>query len=262
MNGIPLALVECKKPGTQRGDGRGHPAASSLRRPARLHRSRGEPEALPYHAAAGRDLRRPGHARVDHQRPEHYTAWRDPYPLTRDELAQRLKKRRSAVSAQDILAGVVLHPFRLLDIVHNYVTFMQTDEGKTVKVVPRYQQYRAVCRSVERLQTGKTRRQDGHQDRRGGIIWHTQGSGKSLTMTFLVRKLRVTPGLKTTKVVVVTDRTQLQDQLSQTMELSGEKVDTAKKISQAKAMLSRHGPGVVFVMIQKQQDVEAQEAEA
>ena len=90
--------------------------------------------------------------------PEHYAPWRDPYPLTKDELAQRLKKRQSAVTPQDILAGVVLHPYRLLDIVHNYVTFMQTDEGKTVKVVPRYQQYRAVCRAVERLATGKTRK--------------------------------------------------------------------------------------------------------
>ena len=75
-------------------------------------------------------------------------------------------------------------------------------------------------------------------------------------MTFLVRKLRTTPGLKSAKVVVVTDRTQLQGQLSETMVLSGEHVDVAKKISQAKTMLSRHGPGVVFVMIQKQQDVE------
>ena len=81
--------------------------------------------------------------------------WRDPYPLTREELAQRLKKRQSAVTAQDILAGVVLHPYRLLDIVHNYVTFMQTDEGKTVKVVPRYQQYRAVCRAIDRLTTAR-----------------------------------------------------------------------------------------------------------
>ena len=257
VNGIPLALVECKKPGTSEA------MAEAIRQHLRYADRRGSiaPEGNPrlFHTmqllvATCGDRAMLGSITSG---PEHYTVWRDPYPLTRDELAQRLKKRRSAVSAQDVLAGVVLHPFRLLDMVHNYVTFMQTDEGKTVKVVPRYQQYRAVCRSVERLQTGKTRREDGHQDRRGGIIWHTQGSGKSLTMTFLVRKLRVTPGLKTAKVVVVTDRTQLQDQLSQTMELSGEKVDTAKKVRQAKAMLSRHGPGVVFVMIQKQQDVEA-----
>jgi type I restriction enzyme R subunit len=76
-------------------------------------------------------------------------------------------------------------------------------------------------------------------------------------MTFLVRKLRTTPGLKSAKVIVVTDRTQLQDQLSETMRLSGEHVDVASKISQAKTKLSRHGPGVLFVTIQKQQDVEA-----
>ena len=53
-------------------------------------------------------------------------------------------------------------------------------------------------------------------------------------MTFLVRKMRTTPGLAASKVVVVTDRTQLQGQLSETMELSGEHVDVAKKVSQAK----------------------------
>lgn len=262
VNGISLVLVECKKPGTSEA------MAEAIRQHLRYADRRGSiaPEGNPklFHTmqlmvATCGDRAVLGSITSG---PEHYTPWRDPYPLTKDELAQRLKKRQSAVSPQDILVGVVLHPYRLLDIVHNYVTFMQTDEGKMVKVVPRYQQYRAVCRAIERLLTGKTRKEDGHQDRRGGIIWHTQGSGKSLTMTFLVRKLRVTPGLKTTKVVVVTDRTQLQGQLSETMELSGEKVDTAKKVRQARAMLSRHGPGVVFVMIQKQQDVEARKPKA
>jgi type I restriction enzyme R subunit len=62
--------------------------------------------------------------------------------------------------------------------------------ARTVKVVARYQQYRAVHRAIERLSTGRTRAQDGESDRRGGIIWHTQGSGKSLTMVFLVRAMR------------------------------------------------------------------------
>ncbi len=262
VNGIPLALVECKKPGT------GEAMAEAIRQHLRYADRRGSiaPEGNPklFHTmqllvATCGDRAMLGSVTSN---PEHYAPWRDPYPLTKDELAQRLKKRQSAVSPQDILTGVVLHPHRLLDIAHNYVTFMETDDGKTVKVVPRYQQYRAVCKAIERLQTGATKAQDGHQDRRGGIIWHTQGSGKSLTMTFLVRKLRSTSGLRTTKVVVVTDRTQLQDQLSKTMELSGEKVDTAKKVRQAMAMLSRHGPGVVFVMIQKQQDVEARKPKA
>ena len=52
--------------------------------------------------------------------------------------------------------------------------------------------------------------QDSAKDRRGGVIWHAQGSGKSLTMSFLVRKMRTVPGLRKTKIVIVTDRTQLQ----------------------------------------------------
>ena len=104
-------------------------------------------------------------------------------------------KAEAALTQQDILTEAVLHPARLLDIMHNYVTFMTTGSGRTVKVVPRYQQYRAVSRAVERLEQRPTRAQDRAaggegKDRRGGIIWHTQGSGKSLTMSFLVRKMR------------------------------------------------------------------------
>ena len=79
-------------------------------------------------------------------------------------------------------------------------------DGQTVKSVCRYQQYRAVNRAIHRLRTRPTRRQDGEQDRRGGIVWHTQGSGKSLTMVFLMRKLRTDALLRRFKVVVVTDR--------------------------------------------------------
>jgi type I restriction enzyme, R subunit len=261
VNGIPLALVECKKPGSTGA------MAEAIAQHLRYADRRGSlvPEGNPrlFHTmqiliATCGDQAMLGSVTSG---PEHYEPWRDPYPLKGiDELAQRLKKRRSAVTAQDILAGVVLHPCRLLDIVYNYVAFMQTDEGKTVKVLPRYQQYRAVCRTADRLKTGKTKKQDGHRDRRGGIIWHTQGSGKSLTMTFLVRKLRTTPRLAASKIVVVTDRNQLQGQLSKTMELSGEHVDVARKTRQAKTYLSRHGPGVAFVMIQKQQDVAARKS--
>ena len=59
--------------------------------------------------------------------------------------------------------------------------------------------------AVARLQTGKTQRSDGEHDRRGGLIWHTQGSGKSLSMVFLVRKLRSIPALRKFKVVLVTE---------------------------------------------------------
>ena len=259
VNGIPLVVVECKKPGTDAA------IAEAIRQLHRYADRRGastlEGNPKLFHTvqltvATCGDRARFGTLTSD---AEHYQPWRDPYPLAREELARRLGKHPKAVNAQDVFAGVVLDPGRLLDIFHNYVSFMQV-EGRTVKIAPRYQQYRAVTRAVERLLTGKTKAQDGYADRRGGIIWHTQGSGKSLTMTFLVRKLRATPPLAATKVIVVTDRKDLQRQLAETAQLAGEAVQVAKKVSQARQLLSQHGPGLVFVMIQKQQDVEARKA--
>jgi type I restriction enzyme R subunit len=260
VNGIPLVVIECKKPGTQ---GAILEAVRQLHRYSERRVSQvREGNAKLFHtvqltvATCGDDAKL-GTFTCD---AEHYAPWRDAYPMTRDELAQRLKKHPRAVSAQDVLAGVVLYPFRLLEIICDFVTFAQTDDGRTVKIAPRYQQYRAVTKAIERLLTGKTKARDGEADRRGGIVWHTQGSGKSLTMTFLVRRMRATPRLRSVKVVVVTDRTQLQHQLGETMHLTGEQIDVARKVKTAKTLLSRRGPGVVFVMIQKQQDVAARRA--
>ncbi|MGW4511756.1 type I restriction endonuclease subunit R [Streptomyces sp. NPDC004393] len=253
VNGIPLVVVECKETRTSTLA----KAVGQLRRYAEqvTSESRTGNQKL-FHTVqltavtSGEDAKL-GTFTADY---EHYVPWRDPYPLTKDDLGMRLGKAAEQTSRQEILVAGVFDPTRLLVIVHDYVTFMTTDEGRTVKVAPRYQQFRAVEKTIRRLRTGKTRRQDGYADRRGGIVWHTQGSGKSLTMTFLVRRLRSCADLANTKVVVVTDRTQLQNQLSATMQLSGEKVDTAKSAARARAILGRHGPGVVFVMIQKNQD--------
>ncbi len=109
-------------------------------------------------------------------------------------------------------------------------------------------------RAVERLCTGKTRRRDGEHDRRGGIIWHTQGSGKSLTMVFLVRKMRSVAELRRFKVVIVTDRKDLQRQLSGTAGLVGETVQIGKSIGDVKRLLKKKGPELVFATIQKYVD--------
>ena len=79
------------------------------------------------------------------------------------------------------------------------------------------------------------------------MIWHTQGSGKSLTMVFLVRKLRTMPELRRFKVVVVTDRKDLEKQLSETATLTGETVRGAPASAASVAALARRkGPGCVF----------------
>src|SRR5690606_23030946 len=97
-------------------------------------------------------------------------------------------------------------PSRLLDIIQNFILFEKEKEQK-IKKVARYQQLRATNKIVERV-VGKEKKQ--------GLIWHTQGSGKTLTMYFTAWKLRFNKGLKNPKVFVLVDRIDLDDQLYET----------------------------------------------
>ncbi|MGQ7289194.1 type I restriction endonuclease subunit R [Vreelandella venusta] len=161
----------------------------------------------------------------------------------------------TALSPQQRTVAGMLAPVTLLDIVRHFTLFMSSG-GQTLKRVCRYQQYRGVVKAVDRLKHGKTRIEDGEHDRRGGIIWHTQGSGKSLTMMFLVRRMRTDPALRRFKIVIVTDRTDLQKQLAATAALSGDLVHVANKAATLKKILRQEGPGLVFAMIQKYRDAE------
>jgi len=180
---------------------------------------------------------------------EHYAEWKDVAPLT----PERVKAELGVVgelSGQQLLAAGLLRRAHLLDVVRNFLLFKK-DGSRTVKIVARYPQFRAVHKAVERLRAGQTREQNGDHDTRGGIVWHTQGSGKSFTMTFLVRKLRTLPDVRRFKVVVVTDRTDLQEQLAGSAVLSGEEPRRAASAAQLRAILAESGPDLVFAMIQK-----------
>ncbi|MFJ2110910.1 type I restriction endonuclease subunit R [Streptomyces sp. NPDC087850] len=270
VNGIPLVVVECKK--LKAGQGVAVEAIRQLRRYANQKQETATPQGseqlfrtVQLTVATTGDTARLGTFTA---RPQDYVVWRQAHPL--DDKAHPLSTERVArttfqkddafATAQKVLAAGVLHPHRLLDIVRNFVVFkdIEVAEGRTarVKIGPRYQQYRAVYKAIERLRKGETKQVHGKEDKRGGIIWHTQGSGKSLTMVFLVRKLRTTPGLGHFKVVVVTDRKQLQKQLAETAELAGEKPDVITRASEVPKTLALENAGLVFVMIQKQQDAE------
>jgi type I restriction enzyme R subunit len=165
--------------------------------------------------------------------------------------------------SQQILAAGMLRPGHLLDLVRNFTVFQQVD-GKTRKVVARYQQFRAIHKAVARLQEGRTKRQGAERDERGGIVWHTQGSGKSLGMVFLVRKMRTLKRLKKFKIVAVTDRTYLEGQLRETARLSGETLRPNERDAQRREsptartqrILAEPTPDIVFAMLQKYQDVD------
>ncbi|MBL8943389.1 MAG: HsdR family type I site-specific deoxyribonuclease, partial [Myxococcales bacterium] len=113
------------------------------------------------------------------------------------------------------------------------------------------------------LSSGKTRAEDRDgRDRRGGIIWHTQGSGKSLTMVFLVRRMRCDPALRRFKIVFVTDRKDLQSQLAASADLAGEPTKQVRRVKDLRPVLAPKGPGIVFAMIQKYRDLDGDDGVA
>ena len=147
-----------------------------------------------------------------------------------------------------ILLMGMLDKTRLLDIVKNFIVFR---EGKkeTSKVIAAYHQYhttnKAVQSTIEAIK----------KDRRIGIVWHTQGSGKSLTMVFYSGKLVLNKGLENPTIVVITDRNDLDDQLFDTFsvckDLLRQKPVQAMSRDELKQFLHVASGGVVFTTIQK-----------
>lgn len=254
VNGIPLVVIEAKPPGKGSGI---TDAIDQLRRYANQRGTEVTEGAEQlfwtnqFTVVTSRDR---AEAATFTALPEHYMAWKDPFPATIDEVTASLRKPVDAVTQQELLTAGMLFPKRLLDIVRHFTLFKYDGSGRTVKIVTRYQQYRGVHKAIRRLMAGDTKTIDGSEDRRGGIIWHTQGSGKSLTMTFLIRAMRSLPALRRFKIVLVTDRTHLEGQLRDTAALVGETVKVARNGAEARRLLSQPGPGVVMVMIQKARD--------
>lgn len=144
---------------------------------------------------------------------DHYLNWKDIFPEEYCTIQVSPQEER-----QEVLIHGMFHKAILLDILKNFTVFMEVKKGEIAKIVARYQQYRAVGKMLKGLREGQT------PFEKGGVVWHTQGSGKSLTMVFLIKKLRDTEDLKDYKVIMINDRTDLEDQLSETAQLSGESV--------------------------------------
>jgi type I restriction enzyme R subunit len=256
INGIPVVVIECKSPSVAEPIAE---AVDQLRRYSNQRKAAGEVddnegnEKLFFTnqllVATSFEEARVGTIGAD---AEHFAPWRDTAPLKPDDVKKLLSKTGpdATLAAQETLVAGLLTPAHLLDVIRHFTTY-QTAGGRMVKVACRYQQFRAVQAAVARLQSGKTRKQDGEVDRRGGLIWHTQGSGKSLTMVFLVKKLRSVAALRRFKIVLVTDRTDLQQQLSKTAAATGETVEVGDSMKSVQKLLAKKGPGLVFAMIQK-----------
>ncbi|QIL90940.1 HsdR family type I site-specific deoxyribonuclease [Microbulbifer sp. SH-1] len=154
-----------------------------------------------------------------------------------------------AVTGQDQLLISLLSPARLLEMTRYFTLF----DKKAGKIIARYQQVFGIKRLIERI---NTRSSTG--GREGGVIWHTTGSGKSFTMVFLSKALILHESLKQCRIVVVTDRVDLETQLSKTFasggELAGKKDKEAAMATSGKRLAEQIGKGserIVFSLIQK-----------
>jgi type I restriction enzyme R subunit len=250
VNGLPLVVIECKDPAPTAMDeavgqlldyaAAGSPnAAGDLVRFTQLL------------VATDRENARYGTVTASADR---FADWRTDDPAAIAIIGADVDKADvQPLSAQEILVGEMLRPARLLDLVRHF-SIGTPAGGRLVKIMARWPQYRAVRRVTAKLldrQSGPAADPTPAPDHRGGVIWHTQGSGKSLTMAFLVRALRTEPELAGFKVVVITDRLDLEDQIEASLAGTGETVYRTTSVESARSELARRTPDLVLVTIQK-----------
>jgi len=172
---------------------------------------------------------------------EHFHPWKDIWPEKFRNYTPPLGVERE----QEIMIQGLLPPETLLDVLRSCSVFMDTDSGKRVKVICRYQQYRAAKKMLARLRTGKD------ADERSGVVWHTQGSGKSLTMVFLARMIRASDDLSDFKIVMVNDRVDLEEQLTATAKLIGGKINVIESSDSLRNQLGTAASDLNMVMVHK-----------
>ena len=241
VNGLPLAVIECKSPFIT------NPMEAGINQLLRYANRRtpehdeGAEKLFHYNLMMVSTHRDKAKVGTITSRMEHFLEWKDPYPLTVEQVG-------AAEASQDVLIAGLFSKANFLDVMQNFTVFEPSD-GRIIKKIPRYQQFRAVHKTIERLKTGETRRD------KSGVIWHTQGSGKSLTMVFLALKMRRDPDLREYKLVFLTDRTQLDEQLTSTFRnAQGETIHNADSVKSLKELLATDASDIITAMVQKFQE--------
>jgi len=246
INGLPLVVVECKSPATA------DPIGEAITQLMRYSNRRGEKEGNEklfwynlFTVATSKQIAKIGTITSQY---EDFVEWKDPYPYTLSDIS-----KESVITSQQLFVQGMLSIENLLEILHSFTIFKEDSKGGVVKIVPRYQQFRAVKKVVKKIKEGKTPKE------RGGIIWHTQGSGKSMTMMYAVRVIYHDQDLSNFKVVFITDRKDLERQLRDTSKSVGYTVKLARSISELKELLKTDTPDLVMGMISKFQERELEQ---
>ena len=160
------------------------------------------------------------------------------------------RPEESGVNYFTTLINGVFPKERILDIIRNFIVF-QDSKGKTIKIMAGYHQYFAVRKAVER-----TKKSLEENSRKVGVVWHTQGSGKSLSMVFYTGCIVSNPEFHNPTIVVLTDRNDLDNQLFGTFCASSKLLlrqtpKQAQSRENLKDLLRVNAGGIIFTTIQK-----------
>ena len=204
VNGIPLVVIECKSPTIP------DPIGEAVeRRNFNRYQQGGEGyERLFFYnhclvATCGIQAR----VGTIGSTVNHFARWAKPYPMAEDDVG-RLCGRKPR--EQEILIAGLLSKENLLEHLQNFVLY-DTKGGRRVKMIAKHQQFRAVTQCVDRL--------NKETEGKGGVIWHTQGSGKSFSMLWFAMQLMYE--FENPPIVIVTDRKQLDKQIHDTFKKCG-----------------------------------------
>lgn len=162
-----------------------------------------------------------------------YGTWKDPWPREPKEFGSALEHGLWSL----------LEPSRLLDLIAHFIVF-EREDGRVIKKICRYHQFRAVNKIVDRVAEGKKSK---------GLIWHTQGSGKSLTMVYTALKLKKhltvnSPALANPNIIVLTDRVDLDDQISGTFIACGlPNPERMEKVQDLRDLLATKSDGLMVL---------------
>ena len=247
VNGLPLAIIECKSPTI--GDTWKSEAVKQLHRYQEAG-TRWKDQGAPKLFETAQILVATCGERAVYGTvgtPERFfLEWKEPYPLTVKQLGEKLGR---TPTPQDILLYGLLEPRNLLDIVRNFVVF-EVDGGRTVRKLTRYKQFIAVNEAMRRIRTARK------PSMRGGIVWHTQGSGKILTMLWLALKLRRDESQQQPTVIIVTDRTKLDRQIAGVFTACGfPNPERADSVRDLRRILAHPTGKTVMTTIQKFQEI-------
>jgi type I restriction enzyme R subunit len=244
VNGIPLAIIECKSP-TING-----PIEKAIEQTVRYQEAdetfRGLGAPRLFHAtqiiiATCGQAAKYGTVGTPSR---NFSEWKVPHPLTLDQLTATLGR---IPTPQDVLLWGMVSKENLLDLIQNFIVF-EVDGARTFKKLARYPQFIAVNRAIERIRARQ-------HAKRGGVVWHTQGSGKSLTMVFLAVKLRRLAAAANPTLLVVTDRKDLDNQITATFQRCGfPNPEQARNVRHLRELLSKGGGQSVMTTVQKFQE--------